>query len=310
MAKKLQDQTTIDFLLQDDLLSKWAESFLIDRKAKGLSPHSTRFYKVELTLFLRYCDGQVLSRIEQLTPDILRRYLLYLEENGRNPGGVHAAFRALRAFLLWYENETEPEGWKNPIRKVKAPRVAEEPIDPVSIETVKELIAACSGPNGLRDKALLLFLLDTGARASEVCAVDLADIDLISGGVLIRSGKGGKPRTVFIGKKTKMAIRAYLKKRGDQHPALWTTDDGDRLTYYGLNQIVRRRARDAGVPKPELHSFRRAFALNFLRNGGDLMSLQRLMGHADLQVLRRYLAQTTQDLQVAHGKNGPVDRNL
>jgi site-specific recombinase XerD len=72
----------------------------------------------------------------------------------------------------------------------------------------------------------------------------------------------------------------------------WLTDEGERLTYWGLNEVIRRRAKAAKVQKPGLHDFRRAFALNFLRNGGDIFTLQRLLGHADLQVLRRYLAQT------------------
>lgn len=310
MAGKSVGQRTITNVRLDESLGTWIEAFLVDRKSQSVTSGTLHFYRSKLKLFVDYCEGQVISQVSQITPDVIRRFLLHLEDTNHNPGGIHACYRVLRTFLYWWESETEPDDWKNPIRKVKAPKVPELPIEPVEIETIQTLIAICSGPNAARDKALLLFLLDTGARASEVCAVDLGDTDLVSGTILIRKGKGGKPRSVFVGKKTRLAIRAYLKKRVDKHPALWLTDDGERLTYWGLNQIIRRRAADAGVPKPELHSFRRAFALNFLRNGGDLMSLQRLMGHADLQVLRRYLAQTTQDLQVAHGKNGPVDQNL
>ena len=70
---------------------------------------------------------------------------------------------------------------------------------------------------------------------------------------------------------------------------------------------MKRRASLADVPAPSLHSFRRAFALECLRNGMDIYSLQHLMGHADLQILRRYLAQTDQDTEVAHRRGGPVD---
>jgi hypothetical protein len=87
----------------------------------------------------------------------------------------------------------------------------------------------------------------------------------------------------------------------------WLTDEGEGLTYWGLNEVIRRRAKAAKVKKPGLHDFRRAFALNFLRNGGDIFTLQSLMGHADLQVLRRYLAQTNDDLREAHRKASPVD---
>jgi len=129
--------------------------------------------------------------------------------------------------------------------------------------------------------------------------------------VAVQRGKGGKPRAVFLGAKSRRAVLRYLRKRGSPEAGpLWVTVTGGRLTYSGLRQIVRRRAVAADVPVPSLHSFRRAFALACLRNGVDLVSLQRMLGHADLSVIRRYLAQTTEDLQEAHRKGGPVDRLL
>jgi integrase/recombinase XerD len=166
----------------------------------------------------------------------------------------------------------------------------------------------------LRDQALFLFLLDTGARATETTNINLDDINLRTGEILIRSGKGGKPRKVFIGKITRKAIRAYLKvaarKFDDQNKSLWISKSGNGLGYSGLNLMIRRRSKRAGIEKPSAHDFRRANALNFLRNGGDIYSLQKLMGHADLQVLRRYLAQTTDDLREAHHRYSPVDNAL
>jgi integrase/recombinase XerD len=83
------------------------------------------------------------------------------------------------------------------------------------------------------------------------------------------------------------------------------------MTYSGLRGIIRRRAHDAGLKaEPSLHDFRRAFAINMLRSGVDVFALQKLMGHADLQVLRRYLAQTNQDIQAAHMRGSPVDNNF
>ena len=82
------------------------------------------------------------------------------------------------------------------------------------------------------------------------------------------------------------------------------------MTHTGLRDIVRRRGKDAGVLAPTLHAFRRGFAILSLRNGADVYSLQRLLGHTTLQVLRRYLEQTEADLQEAHRKTGPVDNLL
>ena len=128
-----------------------------------------------------------------------------------------------------------------------------------------------------------------------------------TGSILIRHGKGAKFRTVFLGKKSRRAVRAYLRCRTDNCHALWVTQEGECLTYWGLREIIRRRSTLAKVKAPSLHSFRRAFALNMLRAGADIFSLQKLMGHADLQVLRRYLAQTNQDTFEAHRRGGPVD---
>jgi site-specific recombinase XerD len=162
---------------------------------------------------------------------------------------------------------------------------------------------------GLRDKAILLALLDTGVRASEFVGMKLDDLNQVSGEIFIRQGKGGKFRAVFLGKTSRRALRAYLKVRSDNCAFLWVTDESEQLTYWGLRQIIRRRSVIAKVHTPSLHSFRRAFAINMLRAGVDVFSLQKLMGHADLQVLRRYLAQTTEDIAQAHRIGSPVDNN-
>ena len=173
---------------------------------------------------------------------------------------------------------------------------------------VNAILDTCKGKGftNIRDKAVILFLLDTGLRASEVVNLNVDDVDPIRGAVLIRQGKGRKPRTVFIGKRTRKAVRVYMAVHMNSQ-ALFTNDEGERLPYTGLATMVRRRSARAGVAQPSLHSFRRYFALQCLRNGMDIFVLQRLMGHADLQILRRYLNQTDTDLQKGHAAYGPVD---
>lgn len=206
----------------------------------------------------------------------------------------------------------EPEGWKNPVRKIKAPKVPVKPLLPANLDDVSALVKTCQSGGFLdaRDKALLLFLLDTSARAREALQIDREDVNLISGEVFIHKGKGRKPRTVFLGKTSRKALRTYLKRRTGNEPALWVTDDGEKLSYGGLRAIIVRRARQAGIESPSLHSFRRAFAINMLRAGVHNFSLQKLMGHADIQMLRRYLAQTAEDIAQAHRVGSPVDNIL
>lgn len=284
-----------------------AERFITDRRAGGAASGTIYFYTEKLKLLLRFCNNQAVDLLEQLTPDVLRQFLRWLEDTGHNPGGRHGVFRTVRAFLRWVWDEYDIQ-LPNPITKVKAPKVAIEPIEPVSPDTVKAMLDTCdtSTFTGARDKALLLFLLDTGARMSETMAVDWQDVDA-GGGVLIRQGKGRKPRTVYIGKTTRRALRVYLKFRGIQPGALWVTGAGEHLTTYGLVSMLRRRAARAGVEPPTPHDFRRAFALAMLRAGVDLLSLQRLMGHTSLAVLQRYVKQTDLDGQIAHAKGSPVE---
>jgi len=314
MSVVVDTQQTGSIVIAEDGLLSWLEVFLHDRKAQGLAPGTLRFYTQKLKLFLDYCDWLAVGNISQITALLIRQFLLYLAESDHNAGGQHAAFRSLRAFLNWYEAEAEPEGWSNPIHKVKGPKLPTEPLDPVSDETVARMVNSCivGTFTGDRDKAILFCLLDTGARASEFLAMDLDDLNCVRGTILIRQGKGSKPREVYLGKKSRNTLRKYLKVRKDKDRALWVTHPqcgSGRLSYDGLREVLSRRATDAQVDVPTLHDFRRAFALMMLRNGTDLYTLARIMGHAGITVLQRYLKQTYQDTEAAHRRAGPVDNS-
>ncbi|MGQ9595246.1 MAG: site-specific integrase, partial [Anaerolineae bacterium] len=97
-------------------------AFLVDRQARGLSPRTLQFYRDELRYFREWAQVLGVTETLALAPNLLREYLLDLARN-RNPGGVHAAYRALRAFLNWYGQEYEPEGWQNPMAKVRPPKL-------------------------------------------------------------------------------------------------------------------------------------------------------------------------------------------
>jgi integrase/recombinase XerD len=301
MSKSTKKHATINEI------ESWVESFLIDRQTGNLSPNTIQFYRRDLNKFAAYCDAVGISTLESLRADSLRRFLLWLERKGHNPGGIHAHYRIVKVFLRWWADEIDARDYGNLFKKVKAPKVNNRPLPPVPLENVNALVKTC-GKNwhGKRDRAVILALLDTGARAREFLALDLSNVDLRSGAVQIAKGKGSKARTVFIGKTTRRAVRRYIRIRN--RGPLWTTQDGYRLTYSGLRGMLRRRAESAGVAFPTPHAFRRAFALNMLRAGTDLETLRRLMGHADLQVLRRYLDLLDSDLQRAHAIASPADQ--
>ena len=297
-------------LNQEYYLPILVQSFLTDRKAGGLTPSTVKFYQKYLSKFLAYCEAQAVTQVTELKPDFLRKYLLFLGET-HSPGGVHAFYRSIRAFLRWIEFDEIVDNWKNPIRKVKSPKVDIPPIKGVSLDDFTALLKTCTIANGMgkRDAAILLTLLDTGARVAEVLNINIKDANMVTGEILIPTGKSRKPRNVYFGTKTRQAIRAYLRSREDYCPALFVTDEGERLTYNGLRAILTRHSELAGLTEiPSAHDFRRTMALEFLRNGGDIYSLQRILGHASTAVLWRYLAQTDTDGQMAHRQFSPVDR--
>ena len=289
------------------------QEFYLDRQARNLAPKTLLWYTHALTHWQTYATEQGITHTDRITPSHVRRFLVRLTEQGHNAGGVANIYGAVKAFINWYASEAAPPAWQNPLRKVKNPKRPEEPLDPLPIAHFRAMLAQCTPRtfSGDRDRALLLMLLDTGLRKAELTDLTVGDLNLSTGAVFVRSGKGRKPRTVFVGINTKRALLAYLRHRGkpEQEAGLWVhVDTGRTLTKAGVREIVRRRAVQAGVPDTGLHAFRRAFAIAYLRNGGDVVTLQRLLGHSSLAVINRYLKLLTDDLQAAHARFGAVDK--
>lgn len=297
-------------MIVQDYLPIWINAFIVDRKARGLTNNTLLYYQRKLKQFNDYAESQVITRISQIDATTIRSFLLWMGED-HNPGGVRTSYRALRSFLHWYEEETDETTM---IHKVKAPKVPIEPLEGVTLETVLKMVDTCESGSftGDRDATILLALFDTGCRARELLSIQLADVNQMLGDVLIRSGKGRKPRTVYFGKATRKALRRYLQHRTDNNPALFITiGDNSRLSYSGLREAVGRRAKLAGMAKqPSLHSFRRGFAITMLRSKTDLYTLARMMGHTDITVLKYYLKLTDVDTAEAHRRASPVDNSF
>jgi site-specific recombinase XerD len=309
MNTQLSEQRTVVLTLQN-FIPAVIEQFLFDRKAGGLRETTIKFYGNKLDTFQKYLESRAIKYLEQITAKDLREFLLYLEATGHNPGGIHAHFRTIRTLLVWAEREELAESaWNNPIKKVKAPRVDIQPLAPVEMDDVKKLLTTCGNNfTGLRDKALILMLLDSACRANEILALNKNDVDMLSGAIIIRTSKNRRPRTSFIGKTALKALRAYLRSRTENNPALWVQQNNSRLVYFGLRAMLTRRASKAALGVTWLpHSFRRAAALEMLRNGADVFSLQAIGGWSDLQVMKRYLRESSADLQAVHSRTSPAD---
>jgi len=319
MTKKTTEQNTKKILLRQILpqihLSAMSEEFLSAKKIDGVSIGALENYARVLKNFTSFCKDLDINDVDQVDVSIIRRYLTHLEECGHNPGGCHLYFRVLRTFFNWLELEEEIENWKNPFKtgRLKPPKLSEQPLEPVEDEVIKKMIKSCDRTiKGLRDRAIIMVLFDTGVRAAELYNMMKVDVDWEQRSIIIPRGKGGKPRPVFFSRSTKKILSAYVRKRDDNLPDLFVTipfrgRETESINYSALRDIMRDISKKAEVPTPKLHAFRRAFALSMLKAGCDVFTLQRLMGHADLQVLRRYLKQNTADLKTVYDKLNPMD---
>jgi integrase/recombinase XerC len=292
-------------------LHTWLRDFLLDVRAANRTDATIEFYREKLRRFLVFLEGQGITSPEAIQARQLRAFLVELAEE-RTAGGVHAHWRAVRAFVRFLVREDAIAD--NPLNRVRSPRVDQELLEPAPLETIEALLRTCDKSElGLRDRAMLLTLLDTGLRASELTALNIGDVDLNDGSVAVRRSKGRKGRIVFVGRQACRSIAAYLRTRQDTAPLdpLWLAyhRNGERtqLAYDGVRDMVKRRAKLADVKAPSLHSFRRAFALSMLRSGADIVSLSRLMGHGSLPVLQRYLRQLKEDLGAVHAQHSPGD---
>jgi len=296
--------TGIDDTLLD--LSSTRVEFLLSRRAMGCSARTLEYYTDETRWVVDFLTDQGVKQVTDITPSHLRQFLLHMGER-RNAGGVHICHRVAKTFLRWVIAEYEPGGWANPIDKVQPPKLTREPLKPLSLDDLHALLATCDKSfTGTRDKAIMLMLLDTGLRAFELLALTLQDVQA-DGSVMVRHGKGGKARVVFIGDRTRQELGRYLRFRGTEPGAAWVTNTRTPLTMNGLKTIIRRRADKAGIPRPGIHSFRRAFAVLSLKAGADLRTIQTLLGHSTIQVTERYLRLELEDLKAAHRKFGPVN---
>lgn len=285
------------------------EMFMLDRKIRRLTQSSLDFYADQIPPFINWCAAQSIIALGSVRPTILRAYLDHLQTRNLSDHSIHAAARALRAWLNFCVSEELIA--ESPMKKVSMPKLDKRILPAFTEADVKALLAACTGS---RDKALVLFLLDTGCRASEFIGLNGGDVDLKDGTARIRQGKGRKDRVVYLGNRTRRAMLRYYLDRGGAPGTgkpIWTNErSGERLTDSGLRQLLERLGKRAGVEHCHPHTFRRTFALWSLRSGMSLYHLQRLMGHEDIAVLRQYLALVDTDLKSAHEKYGAVDCTL
>lgn len=294
-APERQNETVIERFLD----ALWAEC--------GLADASLAAYRADLLQLARWLDG---CRIEDASAADLGAYLGQRGEQGSPRSNARRA-STLRRFYRWLAAERPAQ--PDPSAKLATrPPGRSLPLT-LSEAEVERLLAApdVASPLGLRDRAMLELLYATGLRVSELVGLDLHQVNLRQGAVLVR-GKGGRERLVPVGEAAQDWLLRYIKdarggllgaRAGD---ALFVTARGGAMTRQNFWYRIKAHAKAAGVRASlSPHGLRHAFATHLLDHGADLRVVQLLLGHADLATTQIYTHVARARLRALHAAHHP-----
>lgn len=297
-------------------LSQMIEGFLLQAEARlsknTIAEYANTFRKFQLFLEedlpVHHIDSLLIERFLASQQDLRRKTVL----------NYHTGLSS-----LWAWGSDHKFVNTNIIREVRPPRAEKVEIIPFSEQDVKLLLDASSRtrayltpgrrevtnalPLADRNKAMLTLFLDTGIRVQEFCDLKLRDVDLRNKYITV-FGKGSKERMIPLSPRTAHLLWKYLTAKADA-PMSWpafSTDDGLKLDRANVLKTCNRIGDRAGVMNCHPHRFRHTFAIYFLRNGGDVFTLQRILGHSTLDMVKRYLAIAKADVENAHRMASPV----
>lgn len=318
------------------LLDKCVAGFLQFKAAEALSPNTLVSYEQHLRVWSTYA-GEI--AVGQITTPALRAFFAWLRTdyqprrvNGAkeplSPKTIRNFWSTLSAFFTWACAEF---ALPNPMKGVAAPKFEDKPFSPYTQTEVETLLKACDyceeanthdrrkfamrRPTANRDRALIITLLDTGLRASELCALTIGDLNPKTGRLDVKHGaqggaKGGKGRVVYLGKAARRTLWRYLAGREDGEEAAAPLFMGrmQRPMNKGvLRQLIARLGEKAKVNHCHPHRFRHTFAVTYLRSGGDVFTLQQILGHSTLEMVQHYARLAQVDIERVHQRASPAD---
>ncbi|MFC1846805.1 tyrosine-type recombinase/integrase [Chloroflexota bacterium] len=306
-------------------LMQAAAAYAVVARAEGRSERTVEWITSAARYFGRFL-GERAADISTIDATCLRQFILTLRKQPvftYHPGNMARdrtismetiacyvrAVKSLFSFLFREEYLAD-----NPMAKVRTPKAPLKEMPVMSVDEIERLIAQADKKtfNGYRNYTMMLAMLDTGIRVSEMCNLTTDDVRLEDGFFRIM-GKGGRERFVPFGLKlTKVLLKYQLNCRPKNMAGnyYFTTKDGSRLNRNRVAKIIRDYRVQAGLSGKRVspHTFRSTKAVLFLRNGGDPFSLQKILGHSTLTMTRRYSAIADTDVKAAHMKFGVVDR--
>lgn len=283
--------------------------FIRHCRVKNLAAHTVAYYVDVLRELRRLLEAQNVTRPIDITSDAMESAILAKRAEGVADATIEKLFRGWRAFF----NYMTDSGFMtdNPISGIKL-RTESRAIDTFTKPQIKALLSA---PNrntftGYRDYVLMLLLLDTGVRISEAAEIKVGDIRWKERQILVH-GKGRKDRFVPFQVTLEQHLREYLQVRGSlDHDHLFVNIDNNPFRVRGMQQAIRDHGLTANLRGVRVspHTFRHTFAKYYIMNGGDPFSLQKILGHTSLDVVRMYVNLFSSDVSRQHAKYSPLER--
>ena len=295
-----------------DVVEAFAEWLRLER---GNSPHTVRAYRGDLLALLTHLAAHGTDRLDEVTLRDLRGWLSDQQASGASPATLQRRSGSIRVFFDWARRESLVE--HDPAVSLRSPKVPRRLPPDLARPHMDEMFAAATaraaeqeGPLAHRDVAILEVLYATGIRVSELCGLDLADVDR-SRGTLRVLGKGNKERTVPMGEPACVALDAWLARRpevlaGRASNAVFLGARGARID----PRVARRVVHEAlqAVPQaPETgpHGLRHAMATHLLEGGADLRTVQEILGHSSLANTQIYTHVSNERLRSAFQQAHP-----
>lgn len=268
------------------LLPSWELSMRAERKSAG----TIKVYTDGVKKFLRWCTET--GHPAELSRVVVQAFLADLLDDGAEANTAKSRDLALKRFAAWLVDEGELNA--NPLLGLKPPKGDKKVVNCLTDEQLKRLLVACQGKTlqDRRDEAIVRLMAETGLRASEVTALQVADVNLADGLVTVRRGRGGRGRVAPFGVQTAASIDRYLRARRDHRlagtGALWLGGGGKGLGYYGLDKSLKARAESAGITGFHLQLMRHTAASRWLKAGGSESGLMAVAGWSNRDMIDRY----------------------
>ncbi|MCM2535099.1 tyrosine-type recombinase/integrase [Neobacillus pocheonensis] len=273
------------------------EDFQLENRVKNLSEMTIRYYEQNLIHFFRYLEEMKLEYVSEIRKKLVDKYILFLKKKSLKATTINTYLRAARAFLYFAMREEYLSQFE--ISLIKAEKEQKEPYSDKDIKRLikKPNLREC-GFVEHRNWVMVNYLLETGNRLNTILNIKIEDIDLGNGMVILTTTKNRKaqynPISEYIVKILTEYIRTYILNKSD---FLFINELGEQMTRNSMQHAIARYNKSRGVEKTSIHAFRHTFAKHYVTSGGDAFKLQRLLGHATLDVTLNYVNLYAKDLK-------------